>query len=276
MDVKMIDVSEHNGRIDWAKVKAAGYHAIIRLGYGQDTTTQDDKTFKYNVSECERLGIPYGVYIYSYAKNVTQAKGEAAHALRQVKGLNLSYPIFYDVEEAGLESVAKENAIVFCTTILNAGYKAGIYANEYWWKSYLVGVEAYTKWVAKWSSTKPNISNVGIWQYSSTGTVAGINGLVDMNHCYIGATATGSEPKPTQTNIDQMVKDVYLGKYGNGEARKKSLGQNYQQVQNRLNAVDKKADDVIKGKYGNGEARKKALGADYDLVQWIVNQKLKK
>lgn len=90
---KGIDVSEHNKNIDWEKVKAAGIdYAIIRCGYGSDIQNQDDKQWQRNVSECERLGIPYGVYIYSYAKNIEMAASEAQHVLRLISGHKLSYP----------------------------------------------------------------------------------------------------------------------------------------------------------------------------------------
>ena len=88
-----IDVSEHNGKIDWEKVKSSGIDfAIIRCGYGMDLPKQDDKYWQYNVTECERLGIPYGVYIYSYADSTDRAASEADHVLRLLKGHTPSYP----------------------------------------------------------------------------------------------------------------------------------------------------------------------------------------
>ncbi len=98
-----VDVSEHQSwqkQINWEAAKNYGVKfAIIRLGYGDNLANQDDRAFSYNVSECRRLGIPFGVYIYSYAENTKQAKSEAAHCLRLVKGLPLSYPIYYDLED---------------------------------------------------------------------------------------------------------------------------------------------------------------------------------
>lgn len=79
---KVIDVSYHNGTIDWDRVKAAGYHAIIRCGFGSDFRDQDDAQFKRNADECVRLGIPFGAYLYSYAKGAAQAMSEADHAIR--------------------------------------------------------------------------------------------------------------------------------------------------------------------------------------------------
>ena len=96
-----IDVSYRQGDIDWEKVKNSGQvdFAIIRCGFGMNETKQDDSKWKYNSSECERLGIPYGVYLYSYADTVAKAKSEANHVIRLIKGKKLSYQIFYDMEE---------------------------------------------------------------------------------------------------------------------------------------------------------------------------------
>lgn len=108
---RIVDVSEHNGNIDWAKVKASGIvGAIIRCGYGQDQTGQDDKKWLRNVSECERLGIPYGVYLYSYAKTTGAVHGEINHALRLLKGHSPAWPVYFDSEQRGTQGVAKANA----------------------------------------------------------------------------------------------------------------------------------------------------------------------
>ena len=97
---KGIDVSFWNGTIDWEKVKADGIDfAIIRCGYGMDYASQDDTQWERNVSECERLGIPYGVYLYSYANATTNASSEADHVLRLLQGHNPTYPVYYDLED---------------------------------------------------------------------------------------------------------------------------------------------------------------------------------
>lgn len=192
MSVKFgIDVSEHNGLINWEKVKAAGVDfAIIRCGYGQDKTSQDDKYWKRNADECTRLGIPFGVYLYSYAKNVEAARSEAAHVLRLIKGYKLSYPVYFDAEEKGTEKVCKANAIAFGDIIEKAGYWCGVYSTAYWFNNYMKGMDRFTKWVAAWGTNngvaqvKPNVSGMDMWQYASVGRVAGINGNVDVNYCY--------------------------------------------------------------------------------------------
>ena len=187
----IIDVSKHQGVIDWDKVKASGAveGAIIRCGYGSDMKSQDDSQFKRNVEECIRLGIPFGVYLYSYAKDVQHAQSEAYHVLRLVnpyKG-KLSYPIYLDLEEKGTESGAVERANVFGDIIEANGYWCGIYANQYWWKSILKDkLDRFTKWVARYSSKEPKGISGGfdIWQYSSKGRVDGISTVVDCNKVY--------------------------------------------------------------------------------------------
>ena len=119
---KIIDVSVFQGVIDWEKVKPHIDGAILRCGYGMDQQDQDDKQFKRNADECTRLGIPFGVYIYSYATSIEKAKSEAAHVLRLIKGYKLSYPVYLDLEESGTQSGAVERANVFGDIIEAAGY----------------------------------------------------------------------------------------------------------------------------------------------------------
>ena len=182
---KLIDVSTHQGVIDWEKVKPNIDGAILRVGYGNNQTNQDDKQFKRNANECTRLGIPFGVYIYSYAKTLAEAKSEAEHVLRVIKGYKLSYPVYLDLEEKGTEAGAVERANVFGDIIEKAGYWCGIYANLYWWNTHLPGLDRFTKWVAQYNSECTfNGSHLDMWQYSSKGKVDGISGNVDMNECY--------------------------------------------------------------------------------------------
>lgn len=182
----LIDVSEHQGTIDWEKVKPQIDGAILRCGYGSDFESQDDEQFQRNADECTRLGIPFGVYLYSYAKTVDKAKSEAEHVLRLIKGYKLSYPVYLDLEEPGTQSGAVERAIVFGDIIEAAGYWCGVYANLNWWENYLKdGLERFTKWVAQYySKCEYTGSNLDIWQYSSKGKVDGIRGNTDMNECY--------------------------------------------------------------------------------------------
>lgn len=198
---KGIDVSEHQGKIDWNKVKADGIDfAIIRCGYGDNYTSQDDKQWQYNVSECERLGIPYGVYIYSYATNTTMAKSEAQHVLRLISGHKLSYPVYFDMEDNSTVKVSSEMkgqiAKTFCDTISASGFKVGIYANLNWWTSYLTSsvfnTNSWSKWVAQYNATCDYSGDYDIWQSTDKGSVNGISGNVDLNFLMDGTIDNNS------------------------------------------------------------------------------------
>lgn len=191
----IIDVSEHNGKLDWEKLKPQIEGAIIRCGFGSDYESQDDAYYERNVSECERLGIPYGVYIYSYANNVNKAKSEANHAKRLIKGHKLTFPVFYDLEEERYSSYANKMAQTWMDAM--SGYEVGIYANVNWWKNYLTGISCKNKWVAYWGSSQPSISNMVLWQYSDNGKVAGVSGF-DLNK-NIALPVPSPEPTPTPT-----------------------------------------------------------------------------
>ena len=196
--MKGIDVSEHNGKIDWEKVKNDGIDfAIIRCGYGQDMESQDDDYWKTNVEACEALGIPYGVYLYSYADTLEKAKSEAQHVLRLLKGHDPAYPVYYDLEDnITLElsdSMKTQIATTFCNIITDNGYETGVYSSLYWWNDYLTDpvFNNWSRWVAQWNPTCDYQGEYDLWQCSSTGQVDGINGNVDLNFLIDnGANAT--------------------------------------------------------------------------------------
>lgn len=189
--IKGIDVSSWQGSINWEKVNSEIDFAILRAGYGSDLAKQDDKTFKANADACTKLGIPFGVYLYSYADNVEKAKSEAKHILRVIKGYKLTYPVYYDLEDAnttGKCSNAKilQMAKAFAEIIEGAGYTVGFYANKYWWTTKLTDswYNGYSRWVAQYYDKCTYTGKYDIWQYTSSGKVSGINGNVDMNYCY--------------------------------------------------------------------------------------------
>ena len=186
--LKGIDVSYWQGKIDWKKVKAAGVDfAIIRCGYGPNTSSKDDSKFAANVKGCVANGIPYGVYLYSYANSVSKAKDEADHAIRLLKANNckLKYPIYYDLEDrkvskAGSGTICKM-AYAFCSKLKKAGYPSGVYANLNWWNNKLYNFSGYDRWVAQWGVRCTYKKAYSIWQCTSSTHVNGIKGRVDAN-----------------------------------------------------------------------------------------------
>lgn len=286
MAKKLIDVSEHQGTIDWNKVKSQIDGAIIRCGYGDDIASQDDKQFLRNVQECERLGIPYGIYLYSYAYNDLMAESEYKHLIRCLKQCkNISLPVYIDLEQKGTEYYGIHCARIVGRKIEAQGYTFGVYSSTSWWKHYLVGLDEFTKWVAQYYIKCEYDKPYDIWQYASDGTINGINGNVDVNWCYKDFSGFKTA-KPVLKSIDEVAKEVLDGKWGNGATRKANLtkaGYNYDVVQakvNQLCSTPKKSNrdvaiEVIAGKWGNGAERKKRLtdaGYNYDAVQSEVNK----
>ena len=191
-----IDVSEHQGRINWDAVKASGIdYAILRVGFGAPSFGgRVDYQFNRNISECERLGIPYGVYIYSYAWDDQQAADEASMVISCLSGHNPRLPVYYDLEDnsiiangrqAGLASRAR----VFCNSISAAGFKPGIYANLNWFNNILTDSvfksSSWDHWIAQYNRRCDYTGNYSFWQYSSSGKVPGIDRNVDMNYAYV-------------------------------------------------------------------------------------------
>ncbi len=283
---KIIDVSVHNGVIDWDAVKSEIDGAILRCGYGDDIKSQDDKQFARNLSECERLGISKGVYLYSYATTEAQAKSELAHIMRLVKGHKFELPIFIDVEENGTQRFAARACKIVCDGLIAAGYKAGVYASLSWWNSYLTSV-TYPRWIAQWADKCTYKGDYVMWQYSDNGKVKGVNGAVDVNYYYDNITAA---PKVEKKTVKAIAVEVIAGKWSNGAERKKLLeaaGYKYNDVQSAVNEIIKAtsqktitevAKEVIAGKWGNGAdrwARLTGAGYDYDAVQAEVNKLLR-
>lgn len=186
-----IDVSQFQGIIDWETVKDHIDFAIIRCGFGQDIPGQDDKMFRRNADECTRLGIPFGVYLYSYAQNSSDAKGEARHVMRLVKDYQMAFPVYYDLEDentTGKQSneVIANIAKTFADELEANNYFVGMYASLYWWKTKLTSpiFDQYTRWVANYAAELVFDKPYDMWQYTSTGWVEGIDTYVDKNYCY--------------------------------------------------------------------------------------------
>lgn len=191
-----IDVSEHQGRIDWNAVKASGIDfAILRVGFGAPSWGgRVDYQFNRNISECERLGIPYGVYIYSYAFDNQQAADEASMVIDCLSGRNPRLPVYYDLEDKtiiadGRQSGIASRAQIFCNKISSAGYKPGIYANLNWFNNILTDPVfksgSWDHWIAQYNSQCHYTGSYSFWQYTSRGKVSGISGNVDMNYAYV-------------------------------------------------------------------------------------------
>lgn len=205
---KGLDASTYNHEINWQKVKNSNINfAIVRLGFGGNYESQDDDTFLYNAKECAKNKIPFGLYIYSYAENEKEIKGEVEHTMRLINKLSsttknyMKLPVFLDMEEDSYAKYGKtyltDLADKYCQAINNKGYTCGIYANKKWLTknlnaSYLE--KKYMIWLAHYTGANSfaNANNYksdytgayNIWQFTSKGSVSGISGNVDLNLGY--------------------------------------------------------------------------------------------
>lgn len=297
MKRKGIDVSKHQGTIDWKKVKNDGVEfAIIRIGYGGSVPVKDEK-FEENYTNAKANGLDVGVYIYSYADSESDVKKEYEAVINWLGNKYLDLPVYYDVEDKKMNGLSKKvlsNYIkTFCEKLENAGYWAGIYANKNWLETKLDMnyLKDYTIWLAQWTTNPTYQGSYAMWQYSSDGSVDGINGRVDMNYQLkelggkIG-TSSSSSASSKKSN-EEIVTEVIQGKWGNGADRKNRLtnaGYDYRAIQDLVNKkLSKKsneqiATEVIQGKWGNGNDRKNRLtnaGYNYSEIQKIVNERLR-
>lgn len=200
---KGIDVSEWQKKIDWDKLAASGEvdFVMIRAGLGQG---QPDDYWLANVEACTRLGIPFGVYWFSYAKSPERARKEAEYCIEAIRPYRLSFPVAFDFEYDSVNYLAKHGikvtkqfasnvARAFLDTIEAAGYYPMLYTNVDYLSWYFDSDVAskYDIWLAQWPSRTPDLNNPpaaargGIWQYANDGVVTGITAhVVDLDACY--------------------------------------------------------------------------------------------
>ena len=217
MSKKGIDVSEFQGKIDWEKVKNDGIEfAILRCGYGMDFSNQDDVEYERNANECERLGIPYGVYLMSYANTVEKARSEAEHVLRLIEGRKISLGVWHDIEDNGTSGAINKETLTniintFCNTIKNAGHRVGVYASLNWLENKIEKTikDNYDIWVAQYYSKCEYEGKYIMWQHTSSGKVNGISTNVDMNILYEDLPViNNNDNNNSKTNNSEIVKSL--------------------------------------------------------------------
>lgn len=232
----VVDVSQWQGSINWAAVKKAGVEgAIIRIGYGVGNA---DSKALYNISECKRLGIPFGLYIYSYAYNTTFAYNEGtsvANLLKKygVSAKDLTYPVYYDLEAWSWTGHTRPTSPAVYQSIVNSWYssmeaagfsrsKLGVYSYTSYLNTSLndASIHQKTSWVAQYSGNMGFTnwtSNFRGWQYTSQGSISGISGTVDLNafgyktrvNSAGGSSSSSSPKKDTKTTKDNSTNSNY-------------------------------------------------------------------
>ena len=221
MALKGIDVSQWQGNIDWQKVKGAGVQfAMLRAGYGRNNL---DTKFHRNAQGAAAAGIPVGLYWFSYALNVEMARKEAQYAAELAKKYKITWPIAYDLEydtvsyaaKNGVtitKSLATQMAIAFCEEVKRLGYIPMVYTNLDYLNQYFDRSKLpYDLWYAQYASTA-SVADKEIWQYTSSGSVSGIVGKVDINRGYKDyGNGKPSNPvqKPSKPTVavNQIIKD---------------------------------------------------------------------
>lgn len=298
---KGIDISYWQGKVDFSKVKNSGIEfVILREGYGKDVV---DKRFYEYVEGCRKAGLDIpGVYHFSYAKTVEDARKEAEYTIDHIRtaGLAGDKPlVFYDFEYDTVNSAAKQGvallpkhcdafANAFCEEVARSGFTAGIYLNIDYYRNWYQKdtLSKYQIWLADYTG-KPDY-DCTFQQYTSGGSVPGISVKVDMNY-WFDDVPIAITPENTKKTVSDIAREVIQGIWGAGEQRKirlESAGFNYNEVQAEVNrilappkkGIDEIAREVIQGKWGSGQNRIYALsraGYDYETVQRRVNALLK-
>lgn len=226
--IKGIDVSKHNGKINWSKVKDSGIKfVIIRAGYGSNTI---DERFEEYIRGAIKEKIDVGIYWFSYATNEEKAKLEAKKCMEVIKPYkeHIIYPVFYDFEYDSVRYAKKQGvsinktkatnfAYAFLKEIKKGGYKPGLYTNldfskNYFFKSIL---RDYDVWIAQYGSRLYYKDPHVMWQYSESGRVNGIIGNVDMNYCYkkynkneSSRNENTSENKKEDSSKETLIKEL--------------------------------------------------------------------
>ena len=267
--MKGIDISNYQAGISFSVVKRDYDFAILRggfTGYGASRTKNKDASFETFYKQAKAVGVPVGCYYYSCANDASTGKAEAEFLYNNcLKDKQFEYPIYIDVEnvqwQLGNKKGVTDAIIAFCNTLEKLGYYVGVYASTYWFNNHIETgrLEAYTKWVAAWRSTKPEFSfnGFGIWQYSDKGDCSGKT--VDLNVSYYDFPAIiknggyngykKTEHHSNKKTIDEIARECLAGKWGNGAIRKtklKNAGYDYDVVQQRVNELlaEQKAQEV--------------------------------
>lgn len=216
---RVIDVSSNNGVLDWDKIKQSGVDgAIIRIGYGSDIESQDDSQAVRNMQECERIGMPYGTYIYSYALTAAEVDSEIAHTFRMIRDFQPTLGVWFDMEDSDGYKAQRGYPLAdngemytdFCIQYMEAmregGYKTGVYANYNNFVNVLddeklTAFDGFHRWVARWGALEPGLECL-LWQYTSDGAVDGSSARTDMNIYY-------GELKQDETAGDERIDIEY-------------------------------------------------------------------
>ena len=237
MEFKGIDISHHQGDINFEELRGNIDFAFVRTSYG--AFYEDDK-YKQNIEGLSKIGVPYGLYHFSYAINVEESKKEAEGFINLLKDYEPLYPVVLDMEYSDVTANVPNDtlvdiAVVFCNMLEEAGYYPMIYANLDYYENKLNSerLDKFDKWLAQWTDRPTYDKPFGIWQYTSKGKMPGISGNVDLNISY--------------KDYPLIIKDAGLNNSGDV-----IIDIPIEEEKNEINYVVKKGDTLSKiaSKYG--------------------------
>lgn len=216
--MKGIDVSAWNGKLDWNALKSEGVEfAILRCGVGSDIYEQDDVQFENNCRGCEEAGIPYGVYLYSYALDMNDLHSEIEHVERLISGKNITLGVWFDMEDSDDYKTNHgvcpydngELMTEFCRTFIDhfksKGIKAGVYSNYDYFHNVL-DYNSFSKdeiWLAHWGIDEPSM-DCTMWQYTSDETFECSYARFDGNYYYGDVETVETENNNTESVIEKQ------------------------------------------------------------------------
>lgn len=245
----ILDLSQHNGYVDFEKMKASGIDSVIlRLGWigNRNNHTMDSRFIQY-YQGAKNNGFKVGCYVYNYCINLYTLKTGIDWILKQLKDYKLSFelPIFLDMEDRTISGCGKnlltDMSVKFCEEITRNGLIAGVYANLNWWKLYLdvEKLKNYKIWLAQYTSKENHSANfkVDLWQFTDCGKVSGISGNVDMSYCLHCENVNEKEITGRKSN-EEIADEVIQGLWETGDKRKELLtnsGYNYNDIQKIVN-----------------------------------------
>lgn len=247
-----IDLSKYQKGIDFDRVKAAGVKFVILRGAYH---MSKDSCFDSFYSACKERGIHVGVYHYSMAQTVAEARQEAKFLIQKVLcGKQFEFPIWMDVEDRVQRALGKtlltDIVCAYCDVLEKAGYYVGIYSSKSFFSTELdeFRLQQYDKWIAQWSKRCTYKGEFGLWQFGGESNMIRSNKVagrvVDQNYAYKDYPTiikrAGLNGYTAKKTVAQLAQEVLDGKWGTGAARKKALtaaGYNYTAVQEKVNAL---------------------------------------
>ncbi len=300
--MKGIDVSSYQGTINFKQVKASGVEfVIIKAGYH----LRPASSWETHYTNAKNNGLKVGAYWYSIATTLDAARAEIKAFIAALKGKELDFPVYLDVEEGDQFKQGKKfvSALVdlWCSELRKAGYFSGVYCSTWWYTNYVDKAirDKYPAWIADYRDKCYYKGVYGIWQYDAA-PVPGVQYICDRDEGYVDYSpeiinngwnnydSGDTAPAERKKTVDELAREVINGLWGVGQDRKDRLtaaGYSYKDVQGRVNEIlyppqktnAELAQEVIEGEWGAGDTRYRLLteaGYDYYKVQRIVNERI--